>query len=93
MIFSYKNTFISGYFVCDKCNSKEEWNILEKFLLTKSTKANNIQKELETVRNAIKVEENYVSKWNNIVKSNQQIANLSLELYERILKTFSLPVR
>lgn len=52
-----------------------------------------MQKEMETMRNAIKVQENYVSQWNNIIKSNQQIANLSLELYERILNTFSLPVR
>ncbi|TGZ54504.1 mitochondrial DNA helicase [Temnothorax longispinosus] len=81
----------TGYFVCDKCNSKGEWNILEKFLsLTKLIKTNNTQKELETLRNAIKVQENYVSQWNDIIKSNQQIANLSSESYERILNMFSL---
>jgi len=83
-----------GYFVCDKCSSKGEWSILEKFLLlTKSFKANNTQKELEILRNAIKVKENYVAKWNNIIKSNQQIADLSSESYERVLNIFSLPVR
>lgn len=93
-IFSCKNLFIPGYFVCDKCSSKGEWNILEKFLLLiKLTKTNDMQKELETLRNAIKVQENYVSKWDNIIKSNQQIADLSSELYEKVLKTFSLPVR
>jgi len=85
--------FITGYFLCDKCHSKGEWNILEKFLLTKSTKANNMQKELETLRNAIKVQEDYATKWNNIVKSNQKIADLSSELYEEVLNIFSLPVR
>jgi len=86
--------FISGYFICDKCSSKGEWSILEKFLLlTKSFKANNTQKELETLRNAIKVKENYIIKWNNIIKSNQQIADLSSESYEKVLNIFSLPVR
>jgi len=94
IIFSYKNLFIPGYFVCDKCSSKGEWSILEKFLLlTKSFKANNMQKESEILRNAIKVKENYVAKWNDIIKSNQQIADLSSELYERVLNIFSLPVR
>lgn len=93
IIFSCKNLFIPGYFVCDKCSSKGEWNILEKFLsLTKSNKIN-MQEELETLRNAIKIHENYASKWNNIIKSNQQIADLSSESYERILNIFSLPVR
>lgn len=87
--------FITGYFICDKCNSKGEWNILEKFLLlTRSTKSNNVQQaELETLRNIIKVQENYVSKWNSITKSNQQISDLSADLYEKVLETFSLPVR
>lgn len=62
-------------------------------LLTKSNKANNTEKELETLRTAIKVQEDYVSKWNDMIKSNHQISNLSLELYERILNMFSLPVR
>lgn len=78
----------TGYFLCDGCNSKGEWNILEKFL-TRSNKAT--QEELKTLRNAIKVQENYETKWNNIIKSNQPIANLSSESYERVLNTFSLP--
>lgn len=78
--------------MCDKCNSKGEWNILEKFLLlTKSSKKNNIQ-ELETLKNTIKIQTDYVSKWNNIMKSNQQVADLSPDLYEKVLHTFSLPV-
>ncbi|KYQ48786.1 Twinkle protein, mitochondrial [Trachymyrmex zeteki] len=81
----------TGYFLCYKCSSKGEWNILEKFLLTKSTKANNMQKELKTLRNATKVQEDYATKWNNIMKSNQKIADLSSELYEEVLNTFSLP--
>lgn len=86
--------FISGYFVCDKCSSKGEWSILEKFLsLTKSSKTNDMQKELETLKNVIKVQENYVSTWDNIIKSNQQIATLSPELYEKVLEIFCLPVR
>ncbi|XP_011877477.1 PREDICTED: twinkle protein, mitochondrial [Vollenhovia emeryi] len=81
----------TGYFVCDKCNSKGGWNILEKFLsLTKSNKANSTQ-ELETLRDAVKPEENHASTWNNIIKSNQHIASLSSELYENILNKFSLP--
>ena len=81
--------------MCDKCTSKGEWNILEKFLLlTKSSKTNNnAKKELENVRNTIRIQEDYVSKWNNIVKSNQQVADLSPDLYEKVLQTFSLPVR
>ncbi|XP_072742710.1 mitochondrial DNA helicase isoform X2 [Anoplolepis gracilipes] len=81
----------TGYFMCDKCSSKGEWNILEKFLLlTKSSKTNNIQ-ELETLRNTIRIQEDYVAKWNNIMKSNQQMTDLSPDLYEKILYTFSLP--
>ncbi|KAG5343174.1 PEO1 protein, partial [Acromyrmex heyeri] len=72
----------TGYFLCDKCHFKGEWNILERFLLTKLTKANNMQKELETLRNATKVQEDYATKWNKIVKSNQKIADLSSESYE-----------
>lgn len=80
--------------MCDKCNSKGEWNILEKFLLlTKSSKTNNTQKELETLRNTIRIQEDYVSKWDNITKSSQQVADLSLDQYEKILHTFSFPVR
>lgn len=79
--------------MCNKCNSKGEWNTLEKFLSLTKLKKENMQKELETLRNTINVQENYVSRWNNIVKSNQQLSNLSSELYERTLKIFSLPVR
>lgn len=80
--------------MCDKCSSKGEWNILEKFLLLtkRSSKTNNIQ-ELEALRNTIRIQEDYVSKWNNIMKSNQQVADLSPDLYEKVLHTFSLPVR
>lgn len=39
------------------------------------------------------MQEDYVLEWNNITKTNQQIANLSPDLYEKILETFSLPVR
>ncbi|KAG5308048.1 PEO1 protein, partial [Acromyrmex insinuator] len=81
----------TGYFLCDKCHFKGEWNTLERFLLTKSTKANNMQKELETLKNATKVQEDYATKWNKIVKSNQKIADLSSELYEEVLNIFSLP--
>lgn len=78
--------------MCDKCSSKGEWNILEKFLvLTKSSKASNKQ-ELETLRNTMKTQTDYVSKWNNIVKSNRQVANLSPDLYEKVLHAFSFPV-
>lgn len=52
-----------------------------------------MQKELKTLRNATKVQEDYATKWNNIMKSNQKIADLSSELYEEVLNTFSLPVR
>lgn len=80
--------------MCDKCNSKGEWNILEKFLLlTKSNKVNNVEGELETWRSAAKDQESYVSKWDDIVKSSHQISNLSSELYEGMLNVFSLPVR
>ncbi|CAL1680357.1 unnamed protein product [Lasius platythorax] len=82
----------TGYFMCDKCSSKGEWNILEKFLLlTKSSKTSNTQRELETLRNTIRIQEDYVSKWDNITKSNQQVADLSPDLYEKVLHTFSLP--
>lgn len=84
--------FISGYFTCDKCSSKGTWDLLEKILLTKSTKSSSVQKELETVRNIIKTQEDYTSKWNDIIKSNCLIANLSPNLYEEILHKFSLPV-
>jgi len=78
--------------MCDKCNSKGEWNILEKFLLLKkSSKANNAQ-ELESLRNTMRIHTDYVSKWGNIMKSNQQVADLSPDLYEKVLHTFSLPV-
>ncbi|XP_032689722.1 twinkle protein, mitochondrial isoform X2 [Odontomachus brunneus] len=81
----------TGYFICDKCSSKGTWDLLEKLLLTKSTKSSSVQKELETVRNIIKTQEDYTSKWNDIIKSNCLIANLSPYLYEEILSKFSLP--
>ncbi|XP_011639381.1 twinkle protein, mitochondrial isoform X1 [Pogonomyrmex barbatus] len=83
----------TGYFMCDKCNLKGEWNILEKFLLTRSTKVNNkeVQKELEALKNTTKIQGNYISEWNNITKLNQEIAYLSPELYEKVLHIFSLP--
>ncbi|XP_012532524.1 twinkle protein, mitochondrial isoform X2 [Monomorium pharaonis] len=81
----------TGYFICDKCSSKGEWNILEKFLsLTKSNKTN-MQEELETLRKKVQVYKDYASKWNYIKKSNHQIADLSSESYERVLNIFSLP--
>lgn len=77
--------------MCDKCSSKGEWNILEKFLLlTKSSKAN--KQELETLRNTIRIQTDIVSKWNNIMKSNQRVADLSPDLYEKVLHTFSFSV-
>lgn len=86
--------FIAGYFICEKCCSKGEWNLLEKYVsLTSSSKSNNTLKELETLKNTVTVRDNYNLKWENITKSNQQIADLSLNLYEKILHTFSLPVR
>lgn len=90
--FFHRNFFDSGYFMCDKCNSKGTWDLLEKLLLTKSVKSNSTQKELETLRNVTRTEEDYVSKWNNLTKSNQLITNLSSELYQKILHMFSLPV-
>lgn len=80
--------------MCDKCSSKGEWHILEKFLsLRKLTKSNNIEKELEKLRNTIRTQEDYGSKWNDVIKSNQYVADLSSDLYENVLDTFSLPVR
>lgn len=82
----------TGYFMCEKCCSKGEWNILDKFLsLTKSMKSDSSTKELETIKNTMRVQEDYISKWDNIVKSNRQIADLSSNTYEEVLRTFSLP--
>jgi len=80
--------------MCDKCCCKGEWSILQKFLLlTRSSKSNNTTKELETLKNIMKVQVDDASNWNTIVKSNQEIATLSQDLYQKILHTFSLPVR
>jgi len=85
--------FIPGYFMCDKYCCKGEWSILQKFLLTKSMKSNNVTNDLENLRNIMKVHIDDVPNWDNITKSNQGIATLSQDLYQEILRTFSLPVR
>ncbi|XP_011333970.1 twinkle protein, mitochondrial isoform X2 [Ooceraea biroi] len=81
----------TGYFICEKCCSKGEWNILEKFLLTRSIKSDNTAKELETLKSAMRVQEDHVSEWDSILKSNQQVATVSPDVYKEILHTFSLP--
>lgn len=79
--------------MCDKCNSEGNWNMLEKFwLLNKSIKPNDIQ-ELKTLKNSMKIQKNFISKWNKIRESNQSLASLSPDLYEKITHIFSLPVR
>ncbi|XP_014487040.1 PREDICTED: twinkle protein, mitochondrial isoform X2 [Dinoponera quadriceps] len=82
----------TGYFMCDKCISKGTWDLLEKLLLLiKSTKSSSTQKEFETLKNIIRIQEDYTLKWNNINKSSQLIANLSSDLYQEVLHKFSLP--
>jgi len=80
--------------MCDKCCSKGEWSILQKFLLLmRSNKSNNATKELESLKNIMKVRSDDDPNWNTITKSNQEIATLSQDLYQKILRTFSFPVR
>lgn len=79
----------TGLFICENCQHTGSWSILEKFIIQKRT--SRAIKALLEVRKSIHKEEDCSCQWNDVKNSSENVADIPVDEYERLRKTFSFP--
>ncbi|XP_012279220.1 twinkle protein, mitochondrial [Orussus abietinus] len=79
----------TGFFMCEKCRYTGSWSTLEKFF-SPGTSAKKLQ-ELSLLKNSLTAENNLKNEWNKIKESCQNITEMSVDDYNNLLKSLSLP--
>ncbi|XP_051162071.1 mitochondrial DNA helicase [Leptopilina boulardi] len=79
----------TGLFICENCEHTGSWNILEKFIVQK--KSSRAIKALSEIRKLIQKEEDYFNQWNDLKNNSENVADITINEYEKLRKTFSFP--
>ncbi|CAH0722790.1 unnamed protein product, partial [Brenthis ino] len=77
----------TGYFLCPKCNTHGDWNILER-VIKKSKMEGSIKDYIECLHKKV---EDFKNKWENLIKESTSILDLSETELLELFRLFEYP--